>query len=299
MPTPLDLLLDPATQTLFAMFGGLLLWDPRPARPLPHVRGWTLRALAAFALYFLLSSYLPLLWAETLAPLQLFDLSGWPTGPRSRPACSSTSSATLSPRDARPRRLAAFHQMHHSSGGSTCSARSGSARSTWSVDAAAERDADDPRRAAGSGDDDAPRVTFCRCSSTPTCARRAGSATSCSAPRATRSTMHAGSTATTTPTCRFRPAVRHLPQSAPARARHRLLARRLGPHDRHAAAARRFGAEPLIYEHRKENSRWHRPAIHIPRQRRPPALCRAGRPRRHAGHDAARHHRLVALLRIR
>ena len=40
------------------------------------------------------------------------------------------------------------------------------------------------------------------------------------------------------------------------------------------------------------------PAIHPSRQRRPPALCRAGRPGRHAGRDAARHHRLVALLRI-
>ena len=80
MPTPLDLLLDPATQVLFALFGGLLLWElVAPARRLPKVRGWTLRALAAFALYFLLSSYLPLLWAETLAPLRLFDLAGWPT----------------------------------------------------------------------------------------------------------------------------------------------------------------------------------------------------------------------------
>ena len=43
------------------------------------------------------------------------------------------------------------------------------------------------------------------------------------------------------------------------RARDRLLARRLGARDRHAAAARRVGAEPLIDEHRKENSRWHPP----------------------------------------
>jgi len=80
MPTPIDLLLDPATHIMFTMFGGLALWEfIAPGRPLPRVRGWTLRALAAFTLYFLLSSYLPLLWAGTLAPLQLFDLSGWPT----------------------------------------------------------------------------------------------------------------------------------------------------------------------------------------------------------------------------
>jgi len=34
--------------------------------------------LVVFAVYFLLSSYLPLLWADALALLQLFDLSGWP-----------------------------------------------------------------------------------------------------------------------------------------------------------------------------------------------------------------------------
>ena len=62
MPTPLDLLLDPATQVLFTLYAGLLSWELiAPARPLPEIRGWTLRGLAAFALYFLLSSYLPLL----------------------------------------------------------------------------------------------------------------------------------------------------------------------------------------------------------------------------------------------
>jgi sterol desaturase/sphingolipid hydroxylase (fatty acid hydroxylase superfamily) len=80
MPTPLALILDPISQIIFAMFGGLLLWERlAPGRALPRVRSWTIRALASFGLYFLLSSYLPLLWGETLAPLQLFDLSAWPT----------------------------------------------------------------------------------------------------------------------------------------------------------------------------------------------------------------------------
>lgn len=79
MPTPIELLMDPATQVMLAMFVGLALWEfAAPCRPLPALRGWRLRALAAFALYFLLSSYLPLLWAEALAPLQLADLSLWP-----------------------------------------------------------------------------------------------------------------------------------------------------------------------------------------------------------------------------
>lgn len=80
MPTPLDLLLDPITLTMLAMFAGLFLWETvAPGRTLPRVRGWGLRALTAFAVYFLLSSYLPMLWGATLAPLQLFDLSAWPT----------------------------------------------------------------------------------------------------------------------------------------------------------------------------------------------------------------------------
>jgi sterol desaturase/sphingolipid hydroxylase (fatty acid hydroxylase superfamily) len=80
MPTPLDLIFDPITLVMISMFAGLGLWEAvAPGRPLPKVRGWTARALLAFATYFLLSSYLPLLWAGTLAPLQLFDLSAWPT----------------------------------------------------------------------------------------------------------------------------------------------------------------------------------------------------------------------------
>lgn len=80
MPTPLDLILDPVSWVLFAMFAGLSLWQAlAPGRALPTVRHWTLRATGSFVLYFLLSSYLPLLWGETLAPLQLFDLSAWPT----------------------------------------------------------------------------------------------------------------------------------------------------------------------------------------------------------------------------
>lgn len=79
MPTPFDLLRDPATLVLLAMFAGLALWEfALPGRRLPRVRGWTARALASFVVYFLLSSYLPLLWSDALAPLQWFDLSAWP-----------------------------------------------------------------------------------------------------------------------------------------------------------------------------------------------------------------------------
>ena len=81
MPTLLELLTDPITLTMLSMFAALALAERLfPGRALPHVPGWHVRALAVFAGYFLLSSYLPLLWADALAPLQLFDLSGWPTG---------------------------------------------------------------------------------------------------------------------------------------------------------------------------------------------------------------------------
>ena len=81
MPTPLELLFDPATLTMLAVFAALALAERLfPGRALPRVRGWQARALAVFAVYFLLSSYLPVLWADALAPLRLFDLSSWPLG---------------------------------------------------------------------------------------------------------------------------------------------------------------------------------------------------------------------------
>jgi hypothetical protein len=78
MPTPLEILLDPISLAVIAIFLGLVAWEAlAPGRPLPAVRGWKLRGLAAFAAFFYLSSYLPLLWDEHLAAYQLFDLSGF------------------------------------------------------------------------------------------------------------------------------------------------------------------------------------------------------------------------------
>jgi sterol desaturase/sphingolipid hydroxylase (fatty acid hydroxylase superfamily) len=79
MPTPIDILLDPVTLAVLGLYAGLMLWERfAPARPLPAVRGWLPRMLASMAVYLMLSSYLPLLWGEALAPLQLLDLSGRP-----------------------------------------------------------------------------------------------------------------------------------------------------------------------------------------------------------------------------
>jgi len=80
MPTPFDILLDPATLGVLALYALLFVWERvNPGRALPDVRGWTASGLLAFAAYLMISAYLPLLWSEALAPLQLVDLSHWPT----------------------------------------------------------------------------------------------------------------------------------------------------------------------------------------------------------------------------
>jgi sterol desaturase/sphingolipid hydroxylase (fatty acid hydroxylase superfamily) len=77
MPTPLELLLDPVSLTVFAIYGALILWELlAPARKLPIVRGWPLKGIASFMVFFFLSSYLPILWSEQLATYQLLDLTG-------------------------------------------------------------------------------------------------------------------------------------------------------------------------------------------------------------------------------
>lgn len=75
MPSPIDVLLDPVSLAIFAIYAALMLWEHfAPARALPNMPGWRLRGLGAFVLYFALSAYLPLLWTEYLLPWQLFDL---------------------------------------------------------------------------------------------------------------------------------------------------------------------------------------------------------------------------------
>ena len=75
MPTPLQILMDPISLTVLGVYGALILLEALfPARPLPQVKGWRTRALVVFVVYFFASSYLPLLWGETLARYQLFNL---------------------------------------------------------------------------------------------------------------------------------------------------------------------------------------------------------------------------------
>ncbi len=76
MPTPLQILLDPISLAVLGIYAALILLEALfPARPLPAIKGWKTRGLIVFAVYFFASSYLPLLWGETLAKYQLFDLT--------------------------------------------------------------------------------------------------------------------------------------------------------------------------------------------------------------------------------
>lgn len=76
MPTPLEILLDPISLVILTMYIVLIIWEALfPARKLPKVKFWKLKGLTAFAIYFYLSSYLPLLTDPYLEPYQFFDLS--------------------------------------------------------------------------------------------------------------------------------------------------------------------------------------------------------------------------------
>jgi sterol desaturase/sphingolipid hydroxylase (fatty acid hydroxylase superfamily) len=75
MPTPLQILLDPISLTVLGLYGVLILLEALfPARPLPQVTGWKIRALIVFVFYFYLSSYLPLLWGDAFSRYHLFNL---------------------------------------------------------------------------------------------------------------------------------------------------------------------------------------------------------------------------------
>jgi sterol desaturase/sphingolipid hydroxylase (fatty acid hydroxylase superfamily) len=77
MPTPIEILLDPVSLGVLALYAALMLWEAiAPGRDLPKVRGWLPRALGSFVVYFYLASYLPLFWDSYLAEYQLLDLSG-------------------------------------------------------------------------------------------------------------------------------------------------------------------------------------------------------------------------------
>lgn len=77
MPTPMDILLDPVSLYILGMYAILIIWEAYfPANKLPYIKNWKLKGLSFFFLFFFLSTYLPLLYAEWLPTSQLLDLSG-------------------------------------------------------------------------------------------------------------------------------------------------------------------------------------------------------------------------------
>ena len=76
MPTPLEILLDPVSLYILAMYALLMIWEAiYPARKLPVIPFWKLKGIIFFFIFFYLSTYLPLLYAALLPTSQLINLS--------------------------------------------------------------------------------------------------------------------------------------------------------------------------------------------------------------------------------
>ena len=60
MPTPLEILLDPISLIILAIYGALMLWEAFfPGRPLPEIKYWRFKGLLRLCLLlfsFLLSA---------------------------------------------------------------------------------------------------------------------------------------------------------------------------------------------------------------------------------------------------
>lgn len=118
MPTPLELVVDPASLIVFALYAALFLWETLfPARTLPVVPGWKARGALAFVAFFFISAYLPMLLGPVLAPARLLDLSGLGAVPAALVALlvyELLSYGWHRAMHASPFLWRVFHQMHHS-----------------------------------------------------------------------------------------------------------------------------------------------------------------------------------------
>jgi len=77
MPTPIEILLDPVSLIILALYGSLMLWEAIfPGRKLPYVKHWKLRGIFVFIFYFFFTSYLPMFINPLLEPYRLFDWTG-------------------------------------------------------------------------------------------------------------------------------------------------------------------------------------------------------------------------------
>lgn len=76
MPSPIEILMDPVSLYIIAMYLLLITWEVIfPARKLPFIPFWKIKGIIFYFFFFFLSSYLPLWYAEWLPTSQLLDLS--------------------------------------------------------------------------------------------------------------------------------------------------------------------------------------------------------------------------------
>ncbi|PWT95422.1 MAG: fatty acid hydroxylase [Bacteroidetes bacterium] len=77
MPTPLEVLMDPISLIIIGIYIALMIWEGAfPARKLPAMPYWKLKGIVSFILFFYLSTYLPLWYADYLPSVQLINLTG-------------------------------------------------------------------------------------------------------------------------------------------------------------------------------------------------------------------------------
>lgn len=75
MPTPIEILVDPISLGLLAIYFGLMTLEAiASGQKLKKVKGWIPKSLLVFVFYFYLSTYLPLIWDKYLLPYQMFNL---------------------------------------------------------------------------------------------------------------------------------------------------------------------------------------------------------------------------------
>lgn len=76
LPTPLQVLSDPASLVVISIFVVLLLAEEFfPGRKLPVIRNWKGKGLLSFIIYFFVSTYLPMFWNGALAEHTLLDMT--------------------------------------------------------------------------------------------------------------------------------------------------------------------------------------------------------------------------------
>ncbi len=76
LPTPWQILIDPASIIVISIFIILVIAEiVFPARKLPTIKYWKIKGVAAFVIYFFVSSYLPLIWNDFLGEYRVFNLS--------------------------------------------------------------------------------------------------------------------------------------------------------------------------------------------------------------------------------